>query len=61
MITIKRRWPSVNDMTGQTLLEVKALERYFDVSPPFLNRMIERTGKIYVKAVDGIDFEINRG
>ena len=51
----------MNDMAGQILVEVKDLERYFDVSPPFLNRVIERTGKIYVKAVDGIDFEINRG
>ena len=43
------------------LVDVVNLERYFDVSPPFLNRVIERTGKIYVKAVDGISFEINRG
>ena len=43
------------------LVDVVNLERYFDVSPPFLNRVIERTGKIYVKAVDGIGFKINRG
>jgi len=43
------------------LLEVEDLVRYFDVSPPFLNRVIERTGKIYVKAVDGVSFKISRG
>jgi len=42
-------------------VDVVDLERYFDVSPPFLNRTIERTGKIYVKAVDGMNFKINRG
>ena len=44
-----------------TLVEVVGLERYFDVSPPFLNRLIERTDKAYVKAVDGIAFSINKG
>ena len=47
--------------TNGTLVEVTGLLRYFDVSPPFLNRVFERTGKIYVKAVDGITFEINKG
>ena len=43
------------------LLEVEDLTRYFDVSPPFLNRLIERTHRIYVRAVDGISFRINKG
>ena len=42
--------------TNGILVEVEKLQRYFDVSPPFLNRLIERTGKVYVKAVDGITF-----
>ena len=46
---------------GKPLVEVRNLVRYFDVSPPFLNRIIERTGHIYVKAVDGIDFKISKG
>jgi len=46
---------------GNTLVEVSDIERYFDVSPPFLNRVIERTGRIYVKAVDSISFKIDRG
>jgi peptide/nickel transport system ATP-binding protein len=43
------------------LVEVSDLQRYFDVSPPLLNRVIERTGHIHVKAVDGISFKIRRG
>ena len=43
------------------LLEVKNLKRYFDVSPPWLNRVIERTGRRVLHAVDGIDFSIGRG
>ena len=51
----------MRNSTNRTLVEVTGLKRYFDVSPPFLNRVFERTGKIYVKAVDGISFEINKG
>ena len=51
----------MNEKTSEILVEVNDLERYFDVSSPFLNRVIERTGRIYVKAVDGISFKINRG
>lgn len=43
------------------LLEAKALRRYFDVSAPFLNRLVEGLGRQILKAVDGIDFEIKRG
>ena len=43
------------------LLSVDGLVRYFDVSAPFLNRLIERLDKSYVKAVDGINFDIGRG
>jgi len=46
---------------GETLLKVNNLVRHFDVSPPFLNRLIERTEKRIVKAVDGVSFEIAKG
>ncbi len=46
---------------GKALVEVNDLTRYFDVSPPFLNRVIERTGRSFVKAVDGVSFEIAKG
>ncbi len=43
------------------VLRVEGLTRYFDVSPPWLNRVIERTGKRIVRAVDGVDFAIRKG
>ena len=43
------------------LLAVDGLKRYFDVSAPFLNRIIERRDRSFVKAVDGINFEIGQG
>jgi peptide/nickel transport system ATP-binding protein len=43
------------------LLRVEGLARYFDVSPPLLNRLIERSGRVTLKAVDGVDFSIGRG
>ena len=45
----------------QPLLEVDGLMRYFDVSPPLLNRLIERSGRQVVKAVDGVSFAIKPG
>jgi peptide/nickel transport system ATP-binding protein len=33
----------------------------FDVSPPWLNRVIERKPRLLLKAVDGVSFEIERG
>ena len=43
------------------MLSVVGLKRYFDVSPPLLNRIIERTGRQVVRAVDGISFSIEPG
>ncbi len=53
--------PTADGDAGEVLLEVRGLKRYFDVSPPLLNRLIERTGQRIVRAVDGIDFEIVKG
>ena len=46
---------------GAPLLSVDGLVRHFDVSAPFLNRLFERLDRAYVKAVDGIGFEISQG
>ena len=46
---------------GAPLLSVDGLVRHFDVSAPFLNRLFERLDRAYVKAVDGIGFEIGQG
>ena len=43
------------------LLRAEGLSRYFDVSPPLLNRLIERAPRAVLKAVDGVSFEIGRG
>ena len=49
------------NQNGAPLLSVDGLVRHFDVSAPFLNRLFERLDRAYVKAVDGIGFEIGRG
>lgn len=46
---------------SDTLLQVRGLRRYFDVSPAWLNRVLEGKPRQLVRAVDGIDFEIRRG
>ncbi len=46
---------------GGTILQVEGLIRHFDVSPPLLNRLLDRTGRLIVKAVDGVSFEVGRG
>ncbi len=43
------------------LLEVKDLARDFDVSRPWLNRVLEGAPRQILKAVDGVSFTINRG
>lgn len=43
------------------LLRVQDLAKYFDVSPPFITRALEGSGRSILRAVDGIDFEIERG
>ncbi len=43
------------------LLQVRELACYFDVSRPWLARMIERLPRQTLKAVDGIDFDIAKG
>ncbi len=42
-------------------VEVEGLRRLFDVSKPWLNRMIERQPRQWLKAVDGVGFTIARG
>jgi peptide/nickel transport system ATP-binding protein len=44
-----------------TLVEVRDLAKTFDVSAPWLNRVIERRPRQWVHAVDGVSFAIERG
>jgi oligopeptide/dipeptide ABC transporter ATP-binding protein len=43
------------------LVEVRDLVRRFDVSAPWLNRVLERRPRQFVHAVDGVSFTIERG
>jgi peptide/nickel transport system ATP-binding protein len=53
--------PRMAEPAARPLLAVEDLARYFDVSPPLLNRLVERRGRALLKAVDGVDFTIDRG
>ena len=43
------------------ILEAEGLKRHFDVSPPFLNRILEGRGRQFLNAVEGISFAIPKG
>jgi peptide/nickel transport system ATP-binding protein len=42
-------------------VEVRDLKRTFDVSKPWLNRMLEGGDKQFLRAVDGVTFDIAKG
>ncbi len=46
---------------NKVLLDVRDIARDFDVSKPWLNRVIEKQPKQILKAVDGVSFTIDRG
>ena len=48
-------------MSTKSFVEVKNLRRVFDVSKPWLNRVLEGGHLEFLKAVDGITFDITRG
>ena len=43
------------------LLELKGVSRTFDVSPPWLNRVLERKPRVLLRAVESVDLAILRG
>jgi peptide/nickel transport system ATP-binding protein len=43
------------------LVQVRDLAKTFDVSAPWLNRVVERKPRQFVHAVDGVSFSIERG
>ena len=43
------------------LLELRNVAKAFDVSPPWLNRVLERKPRALLRAVDGVSFGIARG
>jgi len=48
-------------MSQPELLEVQGLTRYFDVSKPLLNRVVERVPRQYLRAVHDVNFSIGAG
>jgi peptide/nickel transport system ATP-binding protein len=43
------------------ILSLTDVSKAFDVSAPWLNRMLERKEKLFVKAVESVSFEVPRG
>ena len=46
---------------SKPLVQVTDLAKVFDVSAPWLNRLVERKPRQFVHAVDGVSFSIERG
>ena len=46
---------------GQALVQAKDLAMVFDVSAPWLNRVLERKPRTLLHAVDGVSFDIQKG
>lgn len=51
----------VKQERGAPLVQASDLAMDFDVSAPWLNRVLERKGRQHLHAVDGVSFEIERG
>ncbi|MFY8040534.1 MAG: ABC transporter ATP-binding protein [Bosea sp. (in: a-proteobacteria)] len=48
-------------MSPRPYVEVTDLKKTFDVSKPWLNRVLEGAPRQYLKAVDGVSFDIRKG
>ena len=48
-------------MSSAPFIDVKNLRRVFDVSKPWLNRMLEGGRPEFLRAVDGVTFDIAKG
>ena len=49
-----------SEKKNPVLVEVKHLTKTFDVSDPWLTRVVNRTPKMTLTAVDDVSFEIYR-
>ena len=47
--------------TSPWLIEVRSLCKYFDISQPWLKRVVTGQPRMVLKAVDGVSFQIKRG
>ena len=57
----QRLTPRNGDQRLTPLVQVRDLAKTFDVSAPWLNRVVERKPRQFVHAVDGVSFSIERG
>src|SRR5205823_6687044 len=48
-------------MSAAAFVDIKNLRRVFDVSKPWLNRVLEGGHLEFLEAVDGVTFDIRRG
>ena len=53
--------PAPDTVPDSALVRVSGLTRYFDVSKPWLNRVLEGRSKQFLRAVHDVSFSINRG
>jgi peptide/nickel transport system ATP-binding protein len=54
--------PATTEKTkNNALVKANDLAMSFDVSPPWLNRVIERKPRLFLHAVDGVSFDIEKG
>ncbi|MEQ9811475.1 MAG: ATP-binding cassette domain-containing protein [Azospirillaceae bacterium] len=56
-----RKHTPVAAAADMPLVRVTDLARYFDVSKPWLNRVLEREPRQTLRAVDGVSFDIPKG
>jgi peptide/nickel transport system ATP-binding protein len=53
--------PLIPERSTRALVQVKNLSKRFEISKPWLNRMMERQPRAWLRAVDGLSFEIPKG
>ena len=61
MSAVAKELPRTAPAHGDVIVRAKGIAKYFDVSLPWLNRVLERKPRSILHAVDGISFEIRRG
>ncbi len=61
MVSSPTEHPTPAHEAGAPLVRARDLARTFDVSPPWLNRVLEGKPKLLLRAVDGVSFDIAKG
>jgi peptide/nickel transport system ATP-binding protein len=60
-VAISAEGMGVTADTSEVIVRADGIAKTFDVSPPWLNRVLERSGRQMLQAVDGVSFSIRRG